>query len=199
MVEDINMASPHMRMWQFSRCALGSMDSILKTMKDLMEQDFKNLSESMSRNYVREIKLPNGSVEKRWGPFVYGYTMTVGPDGKSRIREFGNIRPDTRMGRPHLDIKDKREPLADVVTTDSKIQIIIELPGVGKDDIQLRGTKDTITVSVDTHERSYYKKLSLPAYVDPATAKSKYTNGVLEISFNKLEDNEADGKPIKID
>jgi hypothetical protein len=26
------------------------------------------------------------------GPFVYGYSMTIGPDGKPRVREFGNVR-----------------------------------------------------------------------------------------------------------
>jgi HSP20 family protein len=199
MVEDNNMISPHMRMWQFSRCALGGMDSILKTMEDLMEQDFKNLSERMSRNYVRETKLPNGSVEKTWGPFVYGYNMTVGPDGKPQIREFGNIKHDIRMGRPHLDIKDKREPLADVVTTDGEVQVIIEMPGVAKDDIKLRGTEDSLTASVDTSERSYYKKLVLPVRVDPKTAKSKYTNGILEVTIEKLEDKAPEGEPIEID
>jgi HSP20 family protein len=198
MVEDNNMTSPHMRMWQFSRCALGGMDNILKTMEDLMEQDFKNLSESMSRNYVRETKLPNGSVEKRWGPFVYGYSMTVGPDGKPQIREFGNMKPDSRMGRPHLDIKDKREPLADLVTTDCEVQVIIELPGVAKDEIKLRGTEDSLTASVDTSERSYYKKLELPARVDPKTAKSKYTNGILEVTLKKLEDKAPEGEIITI-
>jgi len=25
------------------------------------------------------------------GPFVYGYSMTMGPDGKPIVREFGNV------------------------------------------------------------------------------------------------------------
>ena len=29
------------------------------------------------------------------GPVYYGYTMTVGPDGKPVIQEYGNVKPDT--------------------------------------------------------------------------------------------------------
>lgn len=30
--------------------------------------------------------------KEEMGPFVYGYSMTIGPDGKPKVREFGNIR-----------------------------------------------------------------------------------------------------------
>jgi HSP20 family protein len=177
----------------------GNMENMMRTMEELMEKEFGNFSKEVPQNYIKETKLPNGSVEKRWGPFVYGYSMTVGPDGKPQIREFGNLKPDSRMGIPHLDFKDKREPFADVVVTDGEVQVIVELPGVAKDDIKLRGTEHSLTVSVDTSERSYYKKLDLPSRVDSKTAKSKYNNGVLEVSIKKLEDKAPEGEPIEID
>jgi HSP20 family protein len=27
------------------------------------------------------------------GPYYYGYTMTVGPDGKPIVKEYGNVKP----------------------------------------------------------------------------------------------------------
>lgn len=199
MVED-NYSSPHRRMWPFTRSWMfGNMENMMRIMEEFMEKEFEYLSKEVPQNYVRETKLSNGSVEKRWGPFVYGYSMTVGPDGKPRIREFGNMKPESRMGRSHLDIKDKREPLADVVTTDGEVQVIIELPGVAKDDIKLRGTEDSLVVSVDASAQSYYKKLELPARVDPKTARSKYTNGVLEVTIKKVEDKAPEGETIAID
>ena len=27
------------------------------------------------------------------GPYFYGYTMTVGPDGKPVVKEYGNVKP----------------------------------------------------------------------------------------------------------
>jgi hypothetical protein len=48
--------------------------------------------------------------------------MTVGPDGRSKVREFGNIRSATAMGfasRPL--ISGETDPLADVTTTDKDV------------------------------------------------------------------------------
>lgn len=187
MVKDDYWARPNFRMWDFTRRSMfRNMNDIFREMEDLMEHEFTNLSQNVSRNYVRERKLPSGAVVKEMGPFVYGYSMTVGPDGKPQIREFGNIKPQTRLGTPHLDIKDKREPLAEVLSSDGEVQVIVELPGVSKDDINLRGTENSLTVSVDNSEHKYYKKLDLPVKVDPKSAKSKYTNGVLEVTIKKL-------------
>jgi HSP20 family protein len=200
MVKDDYWIRPHMRMWPFTRnWMFGNIEDVFREMEDLMENEFSGLPEKVSKDLIRERTLPSGETVKQWGPFVYGYTMIVGPDGKPQIREFGNIKPKTQMGRPRLDIQDKREPLADVVITDGEVQAIIELPGVAKDEIKLRGTEENITVSVDTPERKYYKKMELPARVDPNTAKSKYTNGVLEITLKKLKEKTQDGEQIKID
>lgn len=135
---------------------------------------------------------------KEWGPFVYGYSMTVCPDGKPHVREFGNIKPMPGMRRPKLDVTEKRELLADVVSTDGEVQVLVELPGVAKDDINLHGTESTLVVSVDTTQRKYYRKLKLPTMVDPKTAKSKYTNGILEVTIKKME-KEDEGEELKID
>jgi HSP20 family protein len=200
MVKDDYWTRPHVRMWPSTRrWMFGNMENIFREMEDIMEREFNGLPEKIPKKYVRETKLPSGAIAKQWGPFVYGYTMTVGPDGRPRIREFGNIKPETRMGRPSLDIRDKREPLADVLTTNGEVQVIVELPGVAKNDIKLTGTEESIIVSVDTAKRKYYKKLELPVKVNPKTAKSKYTNGVLEITVGKLEDERTEGEPINID
>ncbi|MEJ2272893.1 MAG: Hsp20/alpha crystallin family protein [Candidatus Bathyarchaeota archaeon] len=200
MVKADYWARPNFRMWDFTRRSMfRNMEDVLREMEDLMEQEFTNLSQNVNRNYIRERKLPSGAVVKDMGPFVYGYSMTVGPDGKPKIREFGNIKPKTHLGRPHLDIKDRREPLADVLSSDGEVQVIVELPGVSKDDINLRGTENSLTVSVDTSERKYYKKLDLSIKVDPKSAKSKYTNGVLEVTLKKLDKEAPEGKPIKVD
>lgn len=200
MVKDNYWRRPRFGMWPFTRrWMFGNMENIFREMEDLMEREFSGLPEKIPKEYVKETRLPSGAVAKKWGPFVYGYSMTLGPDGKPRIREFGNIKPETRMGRPSLDIKDKREPLADIVDTDGEVQVIVELPGVAKSDIRLTGTEESIIVSVDTAERKYYKKLELPVRVNPKTAKSKYNNGVLEITVNKLEEERTEGDPINID
>ena len=81
-----------------------------------------------------------------------------------------------------------------------EFKIVVELPGVAKKDIKLRGTKATLTVSVDTVQRKYYKKLELPVEVDPKTAQSKFINGVLEVTVKKLEkEKELAGEELEIE
>ena len=172
-------------------------EDVFREMEDFMARDFNELSMKAPKELVRERTLPSGAKVKQWGPFVYGYSMNIGPDGRPQIHEFGNIKPEIRMGRPRLDIKEKREPLADVMTANNEVIIVIELPGVEKKDIKLQGTEDRLIVSVDTPQRKYYKNLEMPVKVDPKTAKSSYKNGVLEVTINKLEE-EVEGEPIEI-
>src|SRR5216683_3535575 len=69
-------------------------------------------------------------------PFVYGFSMSVGPDGKPVIREFGNVEPSARG--PLL--KEEREPLVDVMEDGGDVVVVTELPGVEKDQIKLEST-----------------------------------------------------------
>jgi HSP20 family protein len=139
-----------------------------------------------------------------WGPFVYGYSMTVGPDGKPKIREFGNVKPSRKpeafgFSKPSIDIKEEREPLIDVISTDNEIKIVAELPGVEKEDIKLHGTEDTLTISVDNQKRRYFKEVEVPAKIDPKKAETVYKNGVLEVTIPKIkEKKKARGEPIEI-
>jgi HSP20 family protein len=186
------------RRWPFFG-GFADVDEVFKEMEEMMEREFKELSTKAPRDFIRERKLPDGTKVKEWGPFVYGYSVTVGPDGKPKVREFGNVKPETRMGRPRIDIKEKREPLTDVMTTDGEVKVIIELPGVEKKDIKLHGTENNLTISVDTPQRKYHKEVDLPTKVDPAKAKSSYKNGVLEVTLQKRKEEKPKGEPINIE
>jgi len=164
-----------------------------------MEKELKELSKRAPRDLVRERILPNGRRVKEWGPFVYGYSMKIGSDGKPQVREFGNIKRGTGLGRPRIDIKEKREPLADVMTTENDVKVIVELPGVEKTDIKLHGAENSLTISVDTPQRKYFKEIELPAKVDPKKARSTYKNGVLQIIMPKRKDEKPKGEPINIE
>lgn len=180
-------------------------DEMFREIEEFMEREFRELSKRVPKDLVRERRRPDGSVIREWGPFVYGYSMTIGPDGKPKIREFGNIKPGVRpgrlgFGRPSFDIREEREPLVDVIVTDGEVKVIAELPGVEKEDINLHGTEDTLTISVDTAERKYYREVDLPVKVDPKKAKSSYKNGVLEVTLPaKKEEEKPKGEPITIE
>jgi len=168
-------------------------------MEEAIAKEFKELSKRAPADLQREQTLPDGTKVKSWGPFVYGYSVTVGPDGKPKVREFGNFKAKTRLGKPHMDVKEKREPLADIIATDDKVRVIVELPGVKKEDIKLSGTEDKLTISVDTSRRKYFKEVELPAKVDSKKLTSKYKNGVLDITVPKKKEEKTESETIKIE
>jgi len=195
------MRRPFSRDWLF-----GDMDEIMRGMEAMMQKEFKEFTTRLPKDLIRERRLPNGSKVKEWGPFVYGYSMTIGPDGKPQIREFGNVKPSLKPEapfgprRPSLDIKEEREPLVDVISTNNEVKVVAELPGVEKSDIKLYGTEKTLNISVDTAQHKYFKEVDLPANVNPKTAKSVYKNGVLEVTLTKTkEEKKPKGEPIKIE
>jgi len=172
----------------------GDIDQMFRQMEKMMEEEFKNFTEKVPKDYVKERKLPDGSTVKEWGPFVYGYSMKIGPDGKPEIQEFGNLKKSLKGP----EVKEEREPLVDVVETDSEVRVVAELPGVEKTDIKLHGTEDSLTVSVDTAQYKYYKEVTLPVKVRVKDAKSTYKNGVLEVVIPKVEALKSKGEPIDI-
>jgi len=184
--------SPFFKNWGFD-----DVDKMFEEVEKMMEDEFKTFTSRIPKDYVRERKLPDGSTAREWGPFVYGYSVKIGPDGKPEIREFGNVKPTPR-GLPQ--VQEEREPLVDIVETNGEIHIVAELPGVDKKDIKLSGTEESLTIEVDNPQRKYYKEVKLPAKVKVREAKTAYKNGVLEVTFPKLTgEDHPKGEPIHID
>jgi len=179
----------------FESWSLEDFDKMFREMEKMMEEEFKTFTSRVPKDYVRERKLPNGTNIRELGPFVYGYSVKIGPDGKPEIREFGNVKP-SRFG-PR--IKEEREPLVDIIETDGEVKVVAELPGVEKNDIKLHGTEDTLTILVDIPQRKYYKEVKLPAKVNAKEAKTEYKNGVLEITLPKTKEQRPKGEPINIE
>ena len=133
---------------------------------------------------------------------VYGFSVRVGPDGKPIIREFGNIRPSRISGPPRDEpaLTDAREPLIDVFESkDGKtVNVIAELPGVDKSDIDLKIKGNTLIIHSKNKERKYHKEIELPD-VDPEHVKATYKNGVLSIEFKRINRHQTKTRRIKIE
>ncbi len=174
----------------------GDVDDMFREMEKMMDEELKNFTQKVPKEYVKERKLPDGSTVKELGPFVYGYSMKIGPDGKPEIQEFGNIKKGFK-GAPQ--VKEEREPLVDIVDTNGEVRVVAELPGVEKGDIKLHGTEDSLTISVDTLQSKFYKEVDLPVKVKVREASSSYKNGVLEVVLPKAQsENKPKGEPINI-
>ena len=146
-----------------------------------MFDEFDRLEEMMDEMMHQAFKTSSGR-KGFYGPYVYGFSMSLGPDGKPVIREFGNVRK-SRFGP---EIREEREPLVDVLEEDEAVVVVAELPGVERDDIDLHTAYDELVISVDTPKRRFHKRLRLPARVDPNSAQASYKNGVLEVRLKKI-------------
>ena len=171
-------------------------DEMMREMERAFSEQFKDLEKEVPKSLVRESKTPDGGVKKEIGPIVYGYSVTIGPDGKPVIREFGNVRRGE--GRPSKAIQDKREPLVDVIGSGKDVKVIAEMPGVNKEDINVTVNEKSVVISVDTGDRGYYKELDLPGVVDPKGARSSYNNGILEVTI-PLKSSRGGGVKLRVE
>jgi HSP20 family protein len=60
----------------------GGFDRMRKEMEREFEESFKDLETKATKDLIREYETPEGGKVREIGPFVYGYSMTIGPDGK---------------------------------------------------------------------------------------------------------------------
>ena len=113
------------------------------------------------------------------GPLFYGYTMTVGPDGKPSVQEYGNVKPDC----PH--ISDAREAIVDTIVDEKEkvVKLIAEMPGVEKTDVKILFDKNVVDITAEHGEKKYHCKVPLQHKVDENSAKATYKNGILQLIF----------------
>jgi HSP20 family protein len=121
--------------------------------------------------------------------FVYGFSLTQRSGEEPEIREFGNIPmfEQTEAGEKlHLNI---RKPLIDVLEAEETVHVIAEIPGIEKENIRLNATDLILDIETIDGNPKYSERVELPVKVDPQSAKATYKNGVLEVTFKRLESN----------
>lgn len=105
-------------------------------------------------------------------------------------------------------------PAADVLETEAEYRVLVDLPGVDANDLQLRVEKDTLTVQVDrkqpqavageTVHRSerafgtFFRSFTLPAGVDAGKVEAAYEQGVLKVKLPKREEVRARSIPVSV-
>jgi len=177
-------------------------DEIRKEMDRTFSEQFKNIENRVPKNLIKEYETPEGGKVREVGPIVYGYSMTIGPDGKPNVREFGNIKSPFagREGfyqQPSLSAE--REPLVDISSTDKEVKVVVEMPGIKKENIKINAYENALEITSTAPERKYHKVIELPTEADIETVKSTYNNGILEVIFNKKKQTKPKGKEIKVE
>lgn len=123
-------------------------------------------------------------------PFVYGFSMRTGQDGRPVFQRFG----DAVGNGESVGNGVSREPLSDIIERGDTISVTVELPGIEKDDIDVDIEGRRMTIKIDDQHRRIRKEIELPCGVDEESVQATFRNGVLDIVLNKTEDT----KPQKI-
>ena len=190
-----------------------SIDDHFDRMRRYMDRIFQSAMEDANR--------PPALGEERngrrvFGPFVYGFSARVSPDGRPHVEEFGNVPPrgfrQLDEGLAHLESGPQvqpeasmqrtipgREPLTDICEGKDEVYITLEIPGVEKKDIDLQIREDELSVGVEHPQRNYHKDIQFPYRIEPDSVKATYKNGVLDITLKKSSSKERQGRKVEIE
>ena len=160
------------------------------------DSEFDRIFKRMSNSFfnlddVFENLKENGSA---FGPYYYGYTMTVGPDGKPVVKEYGNVKPGL------LPSSDTREPVVDTIVDEKEkvVKLVAEMPGVEKTDVKIVVDNKTVDISAEHDEKKYHAKVPVNHKVDENSAKASYKNGILQVIFD-LAEKKPTGKTVEVE
>lgn len=151
-----------------------------------MSRSFLDLDEAFDERNIRNLQT--------YGPYYYGYTMTIGPDGKPVVKEYGNVKPSL------LPNADTREPLVDTIVDEkgNVLKLVAEMPGVEKKDVKVVVQDKLVQIDAEHGEKKYHAKVPIKHKIDENSAKAIYTNGILELKFT-LKDEKPKGKTVEVE
>ena len=170
-----------------------------------MKEDLELLEKRGPKELVSEYEDSDGTKVRKIGPIVYGYSMSIGPEGKPVVREFGNVKSghihglNAEVKPSRSKIGEEREPMIDVLSMEGNVRVTVEMPGVEKEKIKIDAYDNTVEIISLEPTRNYHKSIDLPTEVDVKTARSQYNNGIVEITFDKKKETKSKGKQIKIE
>ena len=153
---------------------LGGLGGIIEKLGELAEA-----GEELSRS--GELKDASGKIHG-----VYGINIKtgIGDRGQTelKVEPFGNVRRNVADQPPGDDV---REPLVDVHEEDDHVLVLMELPGVAKESVELKVVDGRLDLSATRGKTTYRKELDLP---DNCTAEHmtwECHNGILKAMFKR--------------
>src|SRR5215212_4952298 len=168
-----------------------------RILEDMMEKEFAEAEDMLNRMF-RTVRGINTSDLTNNTPYFYGYQVTIGPDGKPHVREFGNIRPSAKGLVEQTGV---RAPLVDTAIDEKQntLRVTAEMPGVNKEDIKVNVSGKYVTVHAEKEDKKYHTDIPVDVELDDSSAKAMYTNGILELNIKLKQAPKEKAKEIKVE
>jgi len=163
-----------------------------------MDREFAEAEDMLNRMFRTVRDIAPGANSTSAESYYYGYQITVGPDGRPRIREFGNVKP---AAKGLVEQSEIRQPLVDSLLNEKEntLTITAEMPGVNKEDIKLNVTDQYVTVQAERGDKKYHADIPVSVNLEESSAKAAYSNGILELKIRLKEASKPKGKAIKVE
>jgi HSP20 family protein len=169
--------------------------------EDMIDKEFSEAEDMLNRIFrtVRQINPLDLAGGGSNAPYYYGYQITVGPDGKPHVREFGNIRPSAKGLIEQAGV---RAPLVDTAIDEkhNTLRVTAEMPGINKEDIKVNVSGKYVTIHAEKGDKKYHTDIPVDVELDDtSSAKATYTNGILELSIKLKQALKEKVKEIKVE
>ncbi|KXU98393.1 hypothetical protein AB839_03125 [Stenotrophomonas sp. DDT-1] len=142
----------------------------------------------------------------RWNPFRQNSRFDLFPDLDDLARSIGMRGPLARQYEHMLEMR------MDVTEDSKSYRVLLDVPGVKKEDIDISIDGNQVTVTAEakrerTHEQEKeiyseryegqaYRSFSLPADIDGSKAEAHYDGGVLRLDLPKKAGNGSRKLPV---
>lgn len=110
------------------------------------------------------------------------------PEKKSiNISVSVNIIPVLPNNPGGIVVRRKDRTPVDILETEKKIHVVIGLSGIEPGDINITCSGRALEISANSIEKTVNELIDLPASVNKTGIKTTYSNGILELVFNKTK------------
>ncbi len=150
------------------------------------DKEFKRMIQDLEKMMREQLKDISRNKMEPGSSYTHGFNINIDNKGNAKVREFGNY-PKRKSIRKR--IQEKKEPEPDIIEDDREISVTIQLPGLEKEDIDLKIVDKNLDINVDIPKKRYRKKIHLPSEVKPDTTKATYKNGILDVTIEKKRRN----------
>lgn len=162
-----------------------SFDDIGKVINNAIRDVFEQFGLDQD-SFMKDLFNPDNRTRRGRGfPNAWGFALKRDPRGKIKFHQFGN--PPFQIKKCAHIPEGVRPTYYDVIDNEKDYRIIVELPGIKKEDIDLQIAEQEISVKSisDNKHRQFAAKISLNSSVIAKSAQAKFNNGVLEITIPK--------------
>ncbi len=160
---------------------LGKLLSSPEDVRDRLQELREKLKQAGGEEVLK------GEEWQRGGVSISGRVSTRGILGEREYHIGTGARPRRQPQAPKAPKRaEVAEPAVDVFDEPQEIMVVVEVPGVGLNDLELKIEERIFSLHTRPEARiAYRKEIKLAAEVDAGSLKATCRNGILEVRLRK--------------